>query len=333
MNRVLPTPSEALITPMSGFTLSTADIAVDERHDWLQEVIRQEYTKVKLTLAANSELFNEMTFYDWNKLRLSVIRSHAITLERLSGEPYHNNQDNYFAVLPLSGSYSLEQNGREVFLQPGDMAIYDATRPHRLQCSHNFSKIILAIPRTLLRERLAGVESCMALRIPGNVGMGAVTSTFLQSSASQASALDVNTFSALSEQALELLTLALASVRPQSINLSRSRSISLNLVKDFIENHLSDSTLDSRMIAAGVRLSVRYINDLFRDEQTSVMRYVWRRRLEHCRKALQNPALDTLQISEIAYRWGFNDLSHFSRVFRQRFGFSPRDLRQCRVPE
>lgn len=32
------------------------------------------------------------------------------------------------------------------------------------------------------------------------------------------------------------------------------------------------------------------------------------------------------RISEIALRWGFNDLSHFSRAFRQRFGCAPREM-------
>jgi AraC family transcriptional regulator, positive regulator of tynA and feaB len=30
----------------------------------------------------------------------------------------------------------------------------------------------------------------------------------------------------------------------------------------------------------------------------------------------------------IAYRWGFNDLSHFDKAFRARFDCSPRE---CRV--
>jgi AraC-like DNA-binding protein len=28
-------------------------------------------------------------------------------------------------------------------------------------------------------------------------------------------------------------------------------------------------------------------------------------------------------------RWGFNNLSHFSRAFRERFGESPRDCRRA----
>ncbi|MEQ1603221.1 MAG: helix-turn-helix domain-containing protein, partial [Methylophilaceae bacterium] len=71
----------------------------------------------------------------------------------------------------------------------------------------------------------------------------------------------------------------------------------------------------------------RYINDLFSDEDNSLMRFVWQRRLENCRKDMLNSVYQSLQISEIAYRWGFNDMSHFSRAFRQRFACTPSALR------
>lgn len=144
---------------------------------------------------------------------------------------------------------------------------------------------------------------------------------------SQVGNLSLNEFSALSENALDLLTLAIASVRPQHFSLSKSRLVSLNLVRRFIEENLSNSALDSDMIAAGVRLSPRYINDLFKDEDTSMMRYVWKRRLENCRQDILDRRFQHRQISEIAYRWGFNDLSHFSRTFRMRYGCTPRELR------
>ncbi|WP_429923488.1 helix-turn-helix domain-containing protein [Agrobacterium vitis] len=35
----------------------------------------------------------------------------------------------------------------------------------------------------------------------------------------------------------------------------------------------------------------------------------------------------SLRPSEIAFRWGFNDLSHFSKTFRHHFGVPPRDYR------
>ena len=75
-------------------------------------------------------------------------------------------------------------------------------------------------------------------------------------------------------------------------------------------------------------MSPRYINDIFKDEETSLMRYVWSRRLENCRRDLLSQTRTGQRVSDIAFRWGFNDLSHFSRTFKQSFGHSPRDYGQ-----
>lgn len=38
-----------------------------------------------------------------------------------------------------------------------------------------------------------------------------------------------------------------------------------------------------------------------------------------------------MQISEIAFRWGFTNAAHFARAFRQRFGRSPSEAREAGV--
>lgn len=307
--------------------LSTESIPTYYRHDWLREVIGREYANVEITPPAAGTLFNEMTIYQWSQLRLSIIRSNAISIARLAQEPHLNSQDAYFGVILLSGTYQLEQNGREVFLQAGDMTIYDATRPHRIHCPQSFSKLIVSIPRKIMRERMAGVEHCTALRIAGNQGIGAVAASHMVTIAKQANSLESDAFTAIAESSLDLFTLALNSVRPQNYNLSRSRSLSLHRVKDFVERNLANPILDTSMIVAGTKLSARYINDLFRDEEISLMRYVWQRRLDHCYEDILSPLFTGQRVSEIAIRWGFNDFSHFSRAFKQRFGATPRDCR------
>lgn len=325
-NQSLPNESKVI---EKGLRLSTADYSAHERQDWLQEMICQEFARVKITPPSQHNLFNETLLYEWEKLRLSVIKSNGITLERLSREPCRDSQDNYLAVVLLSGQYLMEQGGKEVFLQPGDMTIYDATRPHRIYSSSGFSKLIVTIPRKVMQARILGVEHCTALQVSGKTGVGAVAAHFIQSVANQAENMPVDEFFALSEQSLDLLTLALTSVRPQNFNLSRSRSISLMIVKDFIARYLADTQLDTAMIAAGTRFSPRYINDLFKDEHTSLMRYVWACRLEKCHKDIQQFSLHP--ISTIAFKWGFNDTSHFSRAFKKRFGISPTELKALTI--
>lgn len=259
---------------------------------------------------------------------MPVIRSSAIAIERLAGEPYQASQDAYFAVILLSGRYALEQQGREVFLKPGDITFYDATRPHRIHCPGSFSKLIVSIPRMTLRDRIAGMEHCTALPISGRQGIGAVASQFIRATADQSCRLRDAEFRGLADHWLDLLALAVRPVRPQNFHLSRSRTLSLHRVKGFVEYHLADSQLDAATVASGVGLSSRYVNELFQAEGTSLMRHVWRRRLEQCRRDLMDPVRSDCSLSEIAFRWGFNDLSHFSRAFKQRFGCSPNDYRQ-----
>jgi AraC-like DNA-binding protein len=307
---------------------STDDLPANERSEWLHEVIGREYANVEITPPADGKLFNEMIIYPWKHLRLSSIRSSEITLKRKSHEPNLYSQDAYFAVILLSGNYHLQQNGRDVFLQPGDISLYDATLAHQISCSESFSKLIISIPRPILRDRIAGIEHCTALRIPGYSGIGAIVANFICSTLSQTNQLTTHEFSRMSEYSLDLLTLALATVRPEKFNLSKSRSLTLNRIKAYIEEHLSNSDINPTVVANDIGLSPRYINTLFRDEDTSLMRYIWQRRLENSQNNLLDPAYIGDRISDIAFRWGFNDLSHFSRTFKQRYDYSPKDYRQ-----
>lgn len=316
---------KAATTP--SLLLSTEQHPPSQRRAWLQHAIAESYTHVRVSPSGKLPLFNEMRIYVWQSLQLSMISSNGIQIQREAGECDKISQDAYFAVVLLSGQYLLEQQGRETFLQPGDMALYDATRPHRIHCPGPFSKLIVSIPRTMLRQSLAGVEHCTARAISHKDGMGAISSNFLQSAARHVNSLKHADFSALAPQALSLISSALHSIKPEDAVIGRCRSLSLYSAKQFIEQQLHQQQLDSALIAAGTGYSTRYLNALFADEDLSLMRYVWQRRLEKCRQDLSSPALQGQSISTIALHWGFNDLAHFSRRFQLAYGSSPRQYR------
>ena len=319
---------EVMPNKQSGVILSTASVGEVHRREWLQDMITREYTKVEIIPHINIDLFNETSLYALDKLRLSKVRSNALTIKRKKHEPLHVSQDNYLGVILLTGSYRLEQAGREVCLKPGDMTIYDATRPHQIDCSQNLSKLIMTIPRAMMHARLPSVEHCTALRIPGNKGVGAVTANFIHNLLLQIDNINGCTLSTLSEQSLDLFTLSLSSINPQSYVLSRSRSTALQSIKDFVESHLTDPILNTAMVIAGTGFSARYINDVLNDIDTSLMRYILQRRLERCGKDLLSLLHTSQNISEIALNWGFNDMSHFSRTFKHKYGCTAKEYRQ-----
>jgi len=98
-------------------------------------------------------------------------------------------------------------------------------------------------------------------------------------------------------------------------------------VKSFIEANLAQPELSVAAVARAHGVSARYLRKLFDDEGTSPGRWIWDRRFARARADLADPTRTARSITEIAMSWGFNDLSHFSRGFRARFGRSPRAFR------
>jgi len=321
------TENTKAVLPPQGIKYSTENFSPNERRDWACDVLGREYGKVDISFPAASDVRGEVTIYPWNELRLSSHHCSQMAIQRLRCEPDLISQDIYFVNIHLSGEVRLQQNDREALAQPGDITLHDMTLQHRLSSLQQMSLLAVSIPRRLLKERIPSIEHYTALHIPGHVGIGALASNFIRSTFSQADQLSAQQFSALSEHALDLLTMALVSARPARYNLSKNHTFMLNQIKAFVGQHLTDETLNPAMVAAGVGLSSRHISSLFKAEDTSLMRYIWQRRLENCRKELVSPLHPGQRISEIAFRWGFNDLSHFSRLFKERYDCSPKEYR------
>lgn len=77
--------------------------------------------------------------------------------------------------------------------------------------------------------------------------------------------------------------------------------------------------------AAAHHVSTRTVQRAFAADGVTFGATLWGRRLERARQDLVHTMLP---ISEIAYRWGYYDTSHFGREFRRRFDCSPQDYRE-----
>lgn len=138
----------------------------------------------------------------------------------------------------------------------------------------------------------------------------------------------------VAETTMDLVAAALAEVTPGgSASSSSTRVAHLMRAKSFIAGSIHRYDLTSEHVAAAVGVSERYLRDLFAADGMSLGRYIWTYRLERCKAALSDPSQAHRAISEIAFSWGFNDMSHFSRFFRERAGASPREYREMALKQ
>jgi AraC family transcriptional regulator, positive regulator of tynA and feaB len=229
----------------------------------------------------------------------------------------------------ISGSAVLSQDGHTAALRPGDIAILDSTRVYSIDVPRNFDALWINTPRYRLEGRLRDVADILATRIDGSCGVGHVASEMLQAALVEAPRLSAQEANRVANSLLDLLGVALARRgRPGNVAATSHRAATLRRVHEFIESRLEDETLTPAVIARANRVRVRYLNKLFAREGSSLSRWVRMRRLERCRLELEDPRSVARRISDIAYAHGFKNVSHFNRLFRARFGSSPRALRQ-----
>ena len=133
----------------------------------------------------------------------------------------------------------------------------------------------------------------------------------------------------LKHQTIDLIAMSLAKmIQSDTPRISSARGLVLLKVRAAIETRLSDPALDGEAAAAAAGVSVRYANSVLAEEGTSIARYIQERRLARCRRALEDPQQAHRSLSEIAYGWGFSDMTHFGRSFRKAYGMLPSAYRK-----
>ena len=307
--------------------LSTDEVREHERASYWVDLICDVF--VQLDCPKTSErFFGSIADQPLGDLRLSEVRS---TTQHVRRTPRMlSRADDEFVLISLqtSGRGCIEQDGRQAVLQPGDFALYDSTRRYDLRFESDFSQLVLKTPRALFTDRLAGSENVTASRVDGSSGLGRVASRFIRDIAREAHTLLPHEIERVTHSAIDMMSAALGhSLLDKPISHNSTRAAQLIRIKMYIDNELSNPDLGPEMIATANGISVRYLNKLFEGEALSVCRWIWNQRLECIAKDLANPTLSSRSIGETALRWGYNNMSHFSRAFRERFGECARSYR------
>src|SRR5262249_32419381 len=99
---------------------------------------------------------------------------------------------------------------------------------------------------------------------------------------------------------------------------------------DHIATHFQDPELSLEVVARCQGISPRYLQYLMTSSGTSFTERVNALRLHRAFALLIDPDGSARRISDIALEVGFSDISHFNRLFRARFGVSPRGVRSAR---
>jgi AraC-like DNA-binding protein len=225
----------------------------------------------------------------------------------------------------VSGRSLNSQGGREARLEAGDFTLCDASQPYLVRFVEANHMLCVKIPVAALGERLGDLDPLLCAPMSGRSGPGAMLSGFLRTLWTQiGQEEDVGSAEAVSQVVLDLIGLA---YRPLCRGASRATAQAewLRRARSLIDERICDPELGVMAIAEALGVSARYVQMLFAGAETTPSAYILDRRLRLAADRLQRA--DGLGVTEVAMAVGFNDLTHFGRAFRRRFGVTPRDYR------
>lgn len=234
--------------------------------------------------------------------------------------------------LQLSGEELIEQDGRVTLLHPGDLAIYDTSRPYTLRFDGTTSLVVLTFPHGYLdipREELAEVT---ATAFPLESPLGRVVNPFLVGLAQSIPELPPEHGQRLARSGLDLLLTLIHTQLKEGVRRDPRRQL-LHELLGTIDELLSDPELAPAQVADAHFISTRHLHAVFAERGITVAGWIRERRLEHIRRDLTDVQLTDLPIARIASRWGLVNPAHFSRLFRATFGQSPTEYRAAASPE
>jgi AraC-like DNA-binding protein len=243
---------------------------------------------------------------------------------RHSRELAHRHFDSYWIGREYSTGALHEIGGQELLSKPGDMVVGDADAAFVSRPADQVRHELWLVPKALVDPHLPARNWRPFISLSARSGVDALAASYLDTLNRNWDSIPETAMARVTDTLCRLIGIACgASMEEQPDAVRAGRLVE---AKRHIELHLADQDLSPAGVAAALGISVRSLHLLFEPTGTSFARHVLRGRLAECRMALL--ASPTRQVTDIAFAWGFNNLSSFYRAFQAAYGMSPGDLRE-----
>ncbi len=299
---------------------STDTVKPSEGFSFWHEVVCQAVLNV--ATESRPEGFRaRMSGRSFGPLRFAAFESTSHEIVRSRQHVARAPADNYLISLQRHGQSRISQDDSRFVLEAGEIGILDGQRPFRVTFPGPVGRVIAVVPRKMLDARAPWLRRTPMRKIAAESPFADLARRHLLQLARGDRDPGEGEASLLTENLCNLLALASAPAAPSRPDAQ------VEALLGYCRQRLSDPDLSPQAVATHFGISLRTLHLRFEKVGQTFGRWVLDNRLEGCRRALRDPLQASSGISEVAYRWGFNDLSHFNKSFRARFGMTPGEWR------
>ncbi|MGI5452466.1 helix-turn-helix domain-containing protein [Streptomyces sp. CA-249302] len=302
--------------------VSTRSVDPEDRIGFWEEYNRRALVGLTCSSYSPHGLLATQANFRLGGLRLAGITGNEHVIERTRRTCRDLPKDSVFVSLLTAGQAVFFHAGGCLTVRAGDAVLYDTRGPYLFGFPSAMRKLLVDIPRETFAGHCATADLSAPLLFERGTTVSALESVLTDWAADRGSGDPVR-----AEATVLDLVRALAAPRLGEDSAAPAGDARLALAGHYIERHLADPRLSPERVADALGISTRHLSRVFRPSGATPARHILDRRLTEARDQLADPASRHLTVAEIAHRWGFASQAHFTRVFRDRYGRTPGEVR------
>jgi AraC-like DNA-binding protein len=303
--------------------IDTAKVPSPDRDEYWRTSVCDQFVPLAVDPDA-VELRGRVAGRELAETRLRRIRATRHVFERRAKDIRAGDPEVLQLLLVDHGRTRVEQDGRTATLTPGDLLLYDSSRPYRFETDGDFQFTICLLPKRLLPVPESLQRNQTGRVFKSDDGVAAALAPLLTALARRSSDTESSQQLAL-QHAMVNMYVALMADESDS---GHHPSVHLSLAKSFVVRNLGNPKLSPSDVAGSCNISPSYLHRLFAADGITVSGYMREQRLQAAYRDLVAPSFAE-PISRVAERWGLPDPAHFNRAFKARFGVTPGELRRA----
>ena len=308
--------------------IDTAQVAPAERGGFWADCIDRLFHGLKSDTGGNGPFDG----------RMSTVRAGDVVLTRLEGDRHRvtrsaaqvrQSEIGYLKIVaPYVGCAGVVQKGREAWVTPDQWSIYDTTDAYTVSCPLRVEHLVVMVPKDPLVLRGLSLDPLMARRLGGSGGVARMALETMRTAYRELPGMSEAAAQGVGDVITQFVHLSMLDLAGIGTAVTQREALR-ERIKHHVAAHLSDPALSVDSVALALNCSRRHLYNAFAEEPDGVAGYILNRRLQACRNTFDDRANGHRSITDIALSFGFQNMAHFSRVFRAHLGVAPSDYRRA----
>ncbi|MPS25421.1 MAG: helix-turn-helix domain-containing protein [Alcaligenaceae bacterium] len=324
-------PPQDMWGAMPGGPFGSQDVVSSDNVEQYTRLVSSQIARVEIGTSSRNRFQHQIARTSVGPLNFIYIRSDPLEIHRTARCIERDNQNEYLVGINLVGNAVVSHPHQRTVVDAESLFLLDKAIPYRSTHHDTTARLLVSVPRRLLESRLPDPSHFLSVTPSIRNGIGRLAAHQLGLLAQEGLLLNNHTRIQAIDMALDLVGLAFqggeTAPDPEGGAPPQSAAILLSRAKAYLRCNLDDPNMDPATVAKAMNISKRYLHKLFSTADTTFGTWVREERLTRANAMLVDPRFDHISITEIALRQGFNDIPHFSRQFRARYGYPPRMAR------